>query len=98
MAGIGETKSISGDFYKTERKPFMADKNKANTDGKDLSKPHKGLQSDVLAERVAAINFLGECGSRESLVLLKDKIKIILQEYIALTVATGKLKHKYRVR
>ncbi len=81
-----------------KRKITMTGKKKANNGSTDISKPHQGLQSPVLTERVSAINFLGGRGSRESLALLKEKIKIVHQEYIALMMAIAKLKHKYRVR
>jgi hypothetical protein len=55
------------------------------------------LDSEIVDERITAIQVLGEIGEEDELHVLRERLKSVNQEMAALIVAVGKLKRRLGV-
>jgi HEAT repeat protein len=69
-----------------------------NDPEKVLTKLIRQLESDDLHKRVKAIKNLGDIGDESCLHELRNRMKYLHDEYMALIIAIGKLKKRLRVK
>jgi HEAT repeat protein len=56
------------------------------------------LDSHDIAERIRAIEILGEIGDEQVLKQLRERLAVVNKELSALVVAVGKLKRRLKVK